>query len=286
MTAAQVFQSPPGPGLTALPGLPDAPGLPGLPGFSGVPGLPDPAGSRRAVLADRLASVRSRIDAAATAAGRLPQEITLVVVTKTWPASDARLLAGLGVRDMGENQDQQAAAKAAECADLPGLRWHFVGRLQSNKAASVARYAGLVHSVDRPSLVNALDRGAERAGRRLPCLVQVSLDGAPGRGGIPLDRAAELADAVAAAPALELGGVMAVAPLGTPADEAFARLAEVSAVIREAHPHARVVSAGMSGDLEAAVAAGATHLRVGSAILGRRDPHGTAAPHPDPTRNP
>ena len=225
--------------------------------------------ARSAELAQALADVRRRIGAACAAAGRDAGDVTLVVVTKTHPAADVVRLAGLGVRDVGENRDQEAAAKHAECADL-GLRWHFVGQLQTNKARSVAGYADLVHSVDRPALAAALARGAEHAGRVLDCLVQVSLDGDPARGGVPVADLPALADAVAGAPALRLRGVMAVAPLGADPADAFAVLPGLLERVRAVEPGADVLSAGMSGDLEAAVAAGATHLRVGTAVLGRR----------------
>jgi pyridoxal phosphate enzyme (YggS family) len=229
------------------------------------------SGERAAEISAGLAAVRTRVAAAARQAGRDPSDVTLVVVTKTFPATDVRLLAAQGVRDVGENRDQEAAAKAAACADL-GLHWHFVGQLQHNKARSVARYAAVVHSVDRQRLVPALQRGADEAGRRLGCLVQVGLDRMTGRGGAPPAEVPDLADAVAVAPQLDLLGVMAVAPLGEDPAAAFARLAEVAAVVRARYPWAGWVSAGMSEDLEAAVAAGATHVRVGTAILGRRPP--------------
>ncbi|MEU6312351.1 YggS family pyridoxal phosphate-dependent enzyme [Streptomyces sp. NPDC047014] len=229
------------------------------------------AAPRRAELEAGLRAVTARIKAAAAACARDPRDITLVAVTKTWPASDARLLHGLGVGHMGENHDREAAAKAAELADLAEPpQWHFVGSLQRNKAASVARYAGLVHSVDRPGLVTALSRGAQKAGRTVSCLLQVSLDGDPRRGGVPAEGIEALAEAVADAPGLRLSGVMAVAPLTGPAGPAFARLASLADRLRTDHPQATTVSAGMSGDLEEAVAAGATHLRVGSALLGHR----------------
>lgn len=223
--------------------------------------------SRREELAANLADVERRISAACAAAGRDRGEVTLIAITKTWPASDAALLRDLGVTDLGENRDQEAAAKARE---VTGVRWHFVGQLQTNKAASVARYADVVHAVDREHLVDALSAGALRASRVLEALVQVSLDGDPHRGGATPDRVPLLADRVEAAEGLLLGGVMAVAPLGLEPAVAFARLAEVAAELRARHPRATAVSAGMSGDLEAAVAAGATHVRVGTAILGPR----------------
>lgn len=232
-------------------------------------------------LHERLDVVRARVDAACEVAGRDPSDVTLIVVSKTWPVEDVRRLAGLGVRDFGENRDQEAAPKAAATGDLD-LRWHFVGQLQSNKAASVARYADLVHSVDRPSLVAALERGAGKAGRQLGCLLEIDLtSGATGRGGVSPGDVAELADLVARSEHLMLRGVMGVAPLSDdPAGqrgvsaEAFERLAAISEDLCREYPSARLISAGMSEDLEEAVRVGATHLRVGSAVLGTRPPLG------------
>ena len=222
-------------------------------------------------LAAALAAVEARLSAACAAAGRRREDVLLVAVTKTRPASDVALLRDLGVRDAGESKDQEAAAKAAE---LSGVRWHFVGRLQRNKARSVASYADVVHALDRLPLVAALSDGAVRAGREVDVLLQVSLDGDPERGGALPDDVPGLADAVAAADGLRLRGVMAVAPLGAPPEPAFARLVELSARLRADHPGADAVSAGMSGDLEAAVAAGATIVRIGTALLGHRPPPG------------
>ncbi len=225
--------------------------------------------SREDDLAANLAAVRERIAKACASAGRAADEVTLVAVTKTFPASDVRLLARLGVTDIAENRDQEAAPKAAECADLP-LTWHFIGQLQTNKVRSVLRYADVVHSVDRDRLVRALSREAVRTGRTPRCLVQVSLDDAEGRGGVRPEGVPALAEAIASAPGLRLAGVMAVAPLGADPAPAFARLADVAASVRAAHPEATVISAGMSGDLEQAIACGATHVRVGTALLGGR----------------
>jgi PLP dependent protein len=225
--------------------------------------------ARRDELAARLSAVRQRISAACRAAGRDPGEVTLIAVTKTFPASDVRLLAGLGVRDIGENRDAEAAPKAAECADLE-LTWHFIGQLQTNKCRSVVRYATFVHSVDRPHLISALGKAARGAGRLIECLVEVSLDGDPARGGAVAAEVPALAETLGTEPGLVLAGVMAIAPLGMPPAEAFAKLAEAAAAVRAVRPAATVISAGMSGDLEAAVAAGATHLRIGTALLGDR----------------
>lgn len=233
-------------------------------------------GDRREELAAALAEVERRIDDACRAAGRSRSEITLIAVTKTYPASDVRLLAELGVSHVGENRDQEAAAKAAECAGL-GLTWHFIGQLQTNKVRSVASYAHMVHSVDRPRLVDALGREAVRAGREVDCLIQIALDAGPGEGGAGRGGAAPqevpaLAGLVAKTEGLRLRGVMAVAPLGEDPSAAFARLRAVAERVREEHPAADVISAGMSGDIPQAVANGATHLRVGTALLGRRKP--------------
>lgn len=225
--------------------------------------------ARREELAANLAEVRERIDAACAAAGRAPEDVTLVAVTKTFPASDVRLLAGLGLAQVAENRDQEAAPKAADCADLD-LTWHFVGQLQTNKVKSVASYAGVVQSVDRARLVRALSQAALAGGRTLRCLVQVSLDEKEGRGGAAPADVPALADQIAGAEGLELGGVMAVAPLGEEARPAFERLDRIANEVRLSHPGATIMSAGMSGDLEAAIACGATHVRVGTALLGGR----------------
>ncbi|MGW7641635.1 YggS family pyridoxal phosphate-dependent enzyme [Streptomyces decoyicus] len=232
---------------------------------------------RKTQLAQNLAQVEERISAACARAGRPRDEVTLIVVTKTYPASDVRLLAELGVRQVAENRDQEAAPKAAECADLP-LTWHFVGQLQTNKVRSVAGYAGIVQSVDRARLVTALSKEAVRAERELGCLIQVALDVESGergeRGGVAPDGVEALAEVIAGARGLRLDGVMTVAPLAGPYAgrelAAFERLMEISSDLRAAHPAANMVSAGMSADLEDAVAAGATHVRVGTAVLGVR----------------
>lgn len=224
--------------------------------------------ARRAQLGANLAATHARIEAARAAYGRT-DPVHLVVVTKNFPASDVDLLADLGVSDVGENRDQEGSRKYAEVA-ARALSWHFIGQLQSNKAASVARWADVVHSVDRARLVPALDRGASRHGRRLRVLVQVSLDGASGRGGALPDEVPTLAALIAASEHLDLAGVMAVAPLGADPWAAFRDLADIARALRQDHPDATWISAGMSADLEPAVAAGATHLRVGIAILGSR----------------
>jgi len=227
---------------------------------------------RREQVAAGLSRVEQRIEDACRAAGRERDEVTLIVVTKFFPASDVRILHDLGVREVGENRHQEAAAKHEECADL-SLRWHFIGHLQSNKAAAVGAWADVVQSVDRARLLPGLARAAHQRDVTLDVLVQVSLDppaAGTGRSGVAPAEAVRLAEECAAAEGLALRGVMGVAPLGGDPAEAFAALAEISSQVRERVPSATWVSAGMSGDLEQAVAAGATHVRVGSAVLGNR----------------
>ena len=249
-----------------------------------------PGGSRnrRAELAGNLAGIMARISAACAAAGRCESEITLIAVTKTRPAADVLAMLTLGLTDFGENRDQEAAAKAACVAMVlrgggpehpPAARitWHFIGQLQANKATSVVAYADVVHSVDRVRLVRALGAAARAArgsgaARPMTCLVQVSLDGDPARGGVPFRSFSQVAEAIAAEDSLTLGGVMAVAPLGVTAAKAFEPLRLISARARRVSPGATIISAGMSGDLEAAVQCGATHLRIGTALLGNRRP--------------
>ena len=226
---------------------------------------------RREEVAANLDVVRRRIASACESAGRSPDDVSLVVVTKFFPADDVRLLADLGVTDVGENRHQEAEAKAAECADL-GLRWHFIGGLQSNKAAAVASYADVVESVDRAKLLGPLSRGAHARAHEVDVLLQVSLDppGTEHRAGADPADLDDLARRVEEAGMLRLRGLMAVAPLGEDPDAAFARLAAIRADFLQLHPAATVLSAGMSGDLEAAITHGATHVRVGSAVLGPR----------------
>jgi pyridoxal phosphate enzyme (YggS family) len=249
--------------------------------MSSGPARPEATAARQQELEERLSAVQDRIAAACSAAGR-PAVPELIVVTKFFPAADVRALHALGVRDVGENRDQEAAGKAADTVDLD-LRWHFIGQLQSNKARSVVRYASAVHSVDRLSVAGALAKAAaadaqrrteEGLGFRPPisCFVQVSLepDGGAGRGGAAPAGVAGIAARLAEAPGLELAGVMAVAPLGADPLPAFDLLARISDGLRSEHPQAAAISAGMSGDLEAAIQAGATHLRIGSDVLGPR----------------
>jgi pyridoxal phosphate enzyme (YggS family) len=235
---------------------------------------------RRAELVGALAGVRTRVADACAAAGRDVRTVTVIAVTKTYPATDVATLVRLGMSDVGESRDQEAAAKVVETAEvlarLPDTappRWHFVGQLQRRKARSVATYAHAVHSVDRPELVSALADAVARAERPpLEVFVQLSIDGDPNRGGAVAGDVAALADAVAGSEQLRLRGLMAVAPMDADPDEAFAVLEAASLQLRSDHPDADAISAGMSADLEQAVRHGATHVRVGTALLGRRAP--------------
>lgn len=230
-------------------------------------------------LAAALARVHARIAAACATAGRDPGEVDLLPVTKTRPASDVALLVDLGLRTFGENRPQEAATKADDLSGLrpdAAARWHLVGRLQRNKAHPVARWAARVESVDSRPLADALDRAVARAledaerSEPLSVLIQVSLDGDPERGGVPVEAVPALAEHLAGCAGLTLDGVMAVAPLGADPDRAFADLAAVAGRLRADHPAASVVSAGMTADLEAAIRNGSTCVRVGTALLGDR----------------
>lgn len=239
--------------------------------------LPDhsPA-QRREELHERWLTLLARIAAAARGAERDPAALTVIAVTKTWPAADIDHLRALGVRDVGENRVQELAAKLEElgvdASDIssPSLRWHFLGQLQRNKAALVGRSCAALHTLDRAALIQPLSAAAQAAGRQLDVFIQLSIDGDPQRGGVREDEIAPLADLVAAAAHLRLRGLMTVPPLGTPSRPAFARLREVSEKLLRSHPEAAALSAGMSKDFEDAVKEGATHLRVGTVLMGSR----------------
>lgn len=220
-------------------------------------------------LGARLDHIRARIDAACSAANRSADEITLIVVTKFHPAQLIRDLLTLGVRDIGENRHQEAQAKHDELSELD-LRWHFIGQLQSKKARQVARYADVIHAIDREALVDAL----QPIERIIDCFVQVNLTDDPGRGGAaPADLLA-LTERVLETPTLRLQGVMAVAPLDEEPARAFERLHGYSEQVQSLSPSATSLSAGMTQDFEDAIAWGATHLRIGTAITGNRPPQG------------
>lgn len=230
-------------------------------------------------LSRNLAALRERIGKACAAAGREPSSVSLLAVTKTVPAADVATLLDLGLDAFGENRAQEAAAKVDDVAALrPDARprWHFVGGLQRNKVRTVVPWAHRIESVDSPRLARALDKAVAAArddGTRdgpLPVLLQYSVDGDPARGGVPEDGLTGLADLVAELPGLELAGLMAVAPMDMDPDRAFSAIAAAAQSLRAGHPQATELSAGMSGDLEAAVGHGSTVVRVGTALVGDR----------------
>lgn len=242
-------------------------------------------------ITENLALVRHRVERACEAAGRESDSVHIIAVTKTRPAADARAAVAAGLRDVGENRAAELGEKARDCADnglaAPKVIWHFIGQLQTNKARLVARWADVVHSVDRTRLARVLAERGRESERELTALVQVNLDpdavvGTLGpRGGCHPQDVATVADFVAEQDGLRLGGIMAVAPppeAGVPPGDSFARLRELSARMQADHPAATMVSAGMSADLEAAVEHGATHLRIGAALLGDRPSGGVMSP--------
>jgi len=223
-------------------------------------------------LAARLSAIDEQIADAAREAGRDVDDITRIVVTKFHPASLVADLAALGVTDVGENRQQELTSKRAELEGVP-VRWHFIGQAQTNKAAAIRRSADVVHSVDRDRLADALHRAAE-SDAVLDVLVQINLTQDAGRGGVAPEGAVGLADHIAGLPSLRLRGVMAVAPLDEEPASAFARLRSVADAVRAQHPDASWISAGMTADFAQAIQAGATHLRIGSAITGPRPVRG------------
>ncbi|MFI1918793.1 YggS family pyridoxal phosphate-dependent enzyme [Nocardia sp. NPDC020380] len=232
--------------------------------------------ARATVLSASLTALTARIDAACRAAGRTSAEVRLLPVTKFFPASDIEILYGLGRREFGESREQEASGKVAQLRHLSQVRWEFIGRLQRNKAKHVARWADTVYSVDSDRLATALDAGTEAAletGERhspLRVLLQVSLDDDPERGGVRGATLLALADQVAASASLQLAGLMAIPPVDADPDAAFAELERIHASLLRTHPEATELSAGMSGDLEAAIRHGSTCVRVGTALMGAR----------------
>ncbi|WP_374316222.1 YggS family pyridoxal phosphate-dependent enzyme [Microbacterium sp.] len=225
-------------------------------------------------LSGRLADVDARIAAAAVAAGRDPAELTRIVVTKFHPAALVEELYALGVRDMGENRQQEFSAKVDEVGPLAGLRWHFIGQAQTNKARAIRAAASVVHSVDRARIADALHAAAADDGSILDVLLQVNLTDDAGRGGTAAGDLEALAAHVAGLATLRVRGIMAVAPLDVPPARAFESLPALSATVRHVVPDASWISAGMTADFAEAIAAGATHLRIGSAITGPRPERG------------
>lgn len=225
------------------------------------------------VYAARIASIQDRIDGACREANRSPDDVTLIVVSKFHPAEVVRALYAAGVKDFGENRHQEAMQKAADVEDLD-LRWHFVGQLQTKKARQAARYAHAIHSIDRIGLVDALAKldspDGEPFGRTLDAFIQVNMTADEGRGGVEPSDLEALAERVLETPVLALRGIMAVAPLGEEPAAAFERLRSYSDRLRTVSPAATDISAGMTHDFEEALLHGATHLRIGTAITGKR----------------
>jgi len=220
--------------------------------------------NRKLELEENLGRVNNRIKVAAEGAGRDPNSVTLIAVTKTFPVSDIKLLYELGLRNFGENRDQEGAVKAPELPD--DSLWHFQGQIQSNKLKSIATWADAVHSIDEISHARKLSSFVDQK----DIFIQISLDNQANRGGVNLEELPPFIDEVSALGNLEIRGLMAVAPLGQEPLEAFARLKALSAGLTEIYPSASGISAGMSNDFEAAIAQGATHIRIGSQILGVR----------------
>ncbi|SFR21009.1 hypothetical protein SAMN04488564_105420 [Lentzea waywayandensis] len=226
--------------------------------------------NRAEELKENLAEVEERIARACAAAGRARDEVMLLAVTKTWPASDVEILYGLGLRNFAENRDQEAGVKVGQLRHLEEARWHMVGRLQRNKAKSVVEWADQVDSVDSVRLAEALAKAAHAKGKKLDVLLQVSIDGDTSRGGVAVADVAELAGVITRSGDLILRGAMTVAPRTMNPSQAFQALVSVVSGLRDHHPTAIGVSAGMSGDLEDAISHGSTCVRVGTALLGGR----------------
>ena len=219
---------------------------------------------RKIEIEENLREVNSRIELAAKSSGRNPDEITLIAVTKTFPSSDIQILYDLGMRNFGENRDQEGSAKAPELPE--DCIWHFQGQIQSNKLKSIAKWADVIHSIDDLTHAKKLNDLADNK----DIFIQVSLDDKPNRGGVDPAILDEFVSEISTLGNLDLRGLMAVAPLGVQPTVAFARLKELSNQVKKSHPKAQDISAGMSGDFESAISQGATHIRIGSQILGVR----------------
>lgn len=225
--------------------------------------------NRTEELADNLKQINERIAQACQNSGRSDSEVTLIAVTKTYPPLDVDLLASLGVKNVGENKDQEAREK--HLAVKSHLNWHFVGQLQTNKVKSVVNYAAYIHSVDRIRLATEIDKWSAKVSKKMKIFIQVDLGGDdPNRGGVVGEQLFELAATVTALANLNLVGLMAVAPLGQAPTAAFERLSQIRAEFAKTYPQASQLSAGMSEDFEEAISFGATHLRIGSLLLGVR----------------
>ncbi len=218
---------------------------------------------RRSEITSNLEAVRDQISKAALTAGRSLDEITLIAVTKTFPASDVEILRELGITHFGENRDSDAAPKAAAVVGT----WHFQGQIQSNKLKSITSWANVIHSLDEIRHFEVIEKNALHP---LDIFCQVSLDDSVGRGGVSEQKLYELAQAIEKSATHRLQGLMAVAPLGVDPTVAFSKLSAIHKAFMADFPKAEKLSAGMSGDFKEAIAYGATHIRIGSQILGSR----------------
>jgi pyridoxal phosphate enzyme (YggS family) len=218
---------------------------------------------RRSEITSNLQAVRDEISKAVASAGRSLDEIILIAVTKTFPASDVEILRGLGITHFGENRDSDAAPKASTVAGT----WHFQGQIQSNKLKSITTWANVIHSLDEIRHFEVIEKSAPHP---LDIFCQVSLDGSEGRGGVSEQKLYELAQAIEKSATHRLQGLMAVAPLGVDPSAAFSKLSAIHKAFMADFPKANKLSAGMSGDYKEAIAHGATHIRIGSSILGSR----------------
>ena len=216
--------------------------------------------SRLDEISANLEIVKSKIAAVAS------HPVTLIAVTKTFPVSDAQILQQLGVTDFGENRD----AEGAEKSQLVVGNWHFQGQIQSNKLKSITSWASVIHSLDDPRHFEMIEKVASHP---LSIFLQVSLDGAHHRGGAGVDQLYQLAEKVSASATHTLAGLMSVPPVGMDPEKAYSQLSVIRTEFMDRFPNAKSLSAGMSGDYEIAISHGATHVRVGSSILGSRSPH-------------
>jgi pyridoxal phosphate enzyme (YggS family) len=216
-----------------------------------------------------LEKVNEQIKLAAEKANRSTDEITLIAVTKTFPVSDIEILYSLGIREFGENRDQEASGKVSLLPD--DVKWHFQGQIQSNKLKSITSWASYIHSVDQLKYAQIISQHS--GGIEKPIFIQVSLDKPPqSRSGVNPSDLIELAGAISELPGISLQGLMAVAPVDSPAEEAFTELVAIRSDFLRTFPAAKSLSIGMSGDYQIAIKYGATHIRIGSSILGIRSP--------------
>jgi pyridoxal phosphate enzyme (YggS family) len=223
--------------------------------------------NRRQEIEENLNQVRKNIAEAASKSGRNPDDINLIVVTKTFPISDLEILYSLGLREFGENRDQEASVKAKA---LPqDINWHFQGGIQSNKLKSICSWASVIHSVDKFKYAQIISE--QKSATPMQIFIQVSLDQPPeSRGGVDPAKLIELANRISSLPNLKVLGLMAVGPVDQEVEPVFARLQQIQASFLTYFKDANFLSSGMSGDYEMAISYGATHLRIGSSILGNR----------------